>query len=244
MENDIVKHSLLKSIVLHLLPGLLVGIFYFAIIPFVKEQGFPSLVALMLAGIFVLIPFELGFLLYQKRQTGKKLFTGVIQYCQRIPTWQYFVWVPVVFLLSALLFTIFSFTSDFIITIFNWLPAEMFPDMGLSNEYSKTVLVVTLGLLLIIGVLILPTIEELYFRGHLLPRMPSNLKGWTPIIHSALFALYHTWTPWMFVVRTIGVLPLIYIVKRKRNIYLGIIVHCLCNSVDFVVGVNFILNQF
>ena len=106
MENDIVKHSLLKSIVLHLLPGLLGGIFYFAIIPFVKEQGFPSVMAISLAGIFILIPFELGFLLYQKRLTGKRLFNGVIQYCQRIPTWQYFVWVPVVFLITGLLFSI------------------------------------------------------------------------------------------------------------------------------------------
>ena len=200
--------------------------------------------ALSLAGIFVLIPFELGFLLYQKRLTGKKLFNGVIQYCQRIPTRQYFVWVPVVFLLSALLFTLFGFTSKFIITLFNWLPAGMFLDMGLSNEYSTTVLIVTYGFLLIFVVLILPTVEEFYFRGYLLPRMPSNLKGWTPLIHSALFSLYHTWTPWMFVVRTLGVLPLVYVVKRKENIYLGIIAHCLLNSVDFVVGVHFILNRF
>ena len=47
----------------------------------------------------------------------------------------------------------------------------------------------------------------------------------------------------MFVARTLGVLPLVYIVKRKRNIYLGIIVHCLLNSVDFIVGVHFILNR-
>ncbi|GBD94804.1 CAAX amino terminal protease self- immunity [bacterium BMS3Abin05] len=199
--------------------------------------------ALSLAGIFVLIPFELGFLLYQKRLTGKTLFNGVIQYCQRIPTWQYFVWVPVVFLLSALLFTLFRFTSGFIITLFNWLPAGMFLDMGLSNDYSTTVLIVTYGFLLIFIVLILPTLEEFYFRGYLLPRMPSNLKGWTPLIHSALFSLYHIWTPWMFVARTLGVLPLVYIVKRKRNIYLGIIVHCLLNSVDFIVGVHFILNR-
>ncbi len=242
MENDIVKHSLLKSIVLHLLPGLLGGIFYFAIVPFVKEQGFPSVMAISLAGIFVLIPFELGFLLYQKRLTGKNLFNGVIQYCQRIPTWQYFVWVPVVFLITGLLFTIFNFTSKFIMTLFNWMPSDMILNMGLSNEYSKTILIITYGVLLLFIVLILPAIEELYFRGYLLPRMPPNLKGWTPIIHSVLFALYHTWTPWMFIVRTIGVLPLIYMVKHKKNIYLGIIVHCLLNSVDFVIGVNFILH--
>ena len=243
MENNIIRHTLLKSIILHLLPGILIGSFYFAIVPFVKGQGFPSVTALTLAGIFVLIPFELGFLLYQKHLTGKKLFNGVIKYCQRIPVWQYFVWVPVIFVLSGLVFTAFNFTSDFFITYFNWIPSDMSLDMELSEEFSKQKLIITYGSFFLFLVLILPTIEELYFRGYLLPRMPSKLKGWTLIIHGGLFALYHTWTPWMFVVRTFGVLPLIYIVKRKENILLGIISHCLLNSIDFIMGLVFILNH-
>ena len=89
--------------------------------------------------------------------------------------------------------------------------------------------------------IIAPIVEELYFRGYLLPRMP-HLKGWSPLLHSALFALYHTWTPWMVFTRTIGVLPLIYIVQFKRNIYLGIIAHCLMNVIDIIIGVVFIIS--
>ena len=87
---------------------------------------------------------------------------------------------------------------------------------------------------------IAPTVEELYFRGYLLPRMP-HLKGWSPLLHSALFALYHTWTPWLAVTRTIFVLPLIYVVQRKKNIYLGVIAHCLINTIDVIVAVIYIL---
>lgn len=243
MKNKIIKHTFIKSIFLHLFPGLLGGIFYFSIVPFVKVIGFPSLMALSLTGIFVLLPFQLGFLLYQKQENDEKFFNGIIQYCKRIPIKQYFVWVPIVFISIALLFTIFNFTSDFLKNLFTWLPSEMFLDMGLSNEYSKSVLIITYGILLIFLVFIVPTIEELYFRGYLLPRLPKKLKWSAPIIHSLFFALYHIWTPWMFVARTIGLLPLIYIVKIKRNVFIGIIVHCLLNLIDFIIGVNFILNS-
>lgn len=83
----------------------------------------------------------------------------------------------------------------------------------------------------------MPIIEEFYFRGYLLSRMPSKLKGWSALTHSGLFALYHTWTPWLFITRTISVLPLVYIVKWEKNIYIGIIAHCLMNSIDFIIGI-------
>ncbi len=242
MKNEIAEHSLLKSTTLHLLPGLLVGGCYFALVPLVKSNGFPSVMALILAGIFVLIPFELGFLIFQKRATGQNFSNGIIRYLNKIPTWQYFVLIPTIFILAGLLFKAFSFTSSFLKTFFSWLRSDMFLDMGLDGNYLKSKLIITYTLFLILIVLILPTIEELYFRGYLLPRMPSRLKGWTEIIHSGFFALYHTWTPWMFIVRTFGVLPLIYAVKRKENIFIGIVAHCLLNSVDFFIGLKFILN--
>ena len=68
MKNSI-EHSIFKSLILHLLPGLLGGIGYFALVPLVNTYGFPSVMALSLAGIFILIPFELGFLLYQRQKT-------------------------------------------------------------------------------------------------------------------------------------------------------------------------------
>jgi len=53
MENNIKRHTLLKSIILHLLPGLLVGGFYFAVAAFVKRKGYPSVMALISAVFLV-----------------------------------------------------------------------------------------------------------------------------------------------------------------------------------------------
>ena len=43
----------------------------------------------------------------------------------------------------------------------------------------------------------------------------------------------------MIITRTLGLLPLVLGVKKK-NIYIGMIVHILVNSIDLVTGIVFI----
>jgi uncharacterized protein len=243
MKKNTFEHSLLKSISLHLLPGLLCGIVYFILAPFVQANGFPSIMALSLSGTFIIVPVELGFLLHQKKKTGKKLFNGLISYTKPLKLWQYLIWIFTIILLSGIALKTLNFTSEYIKSLLNWIPSDRILDMGMSNEYSKSKLMITYVFSILSLVLVLSTVEELYFRGYLLPRIPLKLKGWTVIIHSALFALYNIWTPWLFITRTIGGLPFVYIVKRKENIYIGIIAHSLLNSIDFIIGLAFIMNM-
>jgi hypothetical protein len=198
--------------------------------------------ALLLAGIIALIPFQLGFLFYQKHKTGERLFNGIIRYTNPLNVWQYILLVLAIIIISGLAHKALNFSTDYLMRLFHWIPSRLFLDMGLSDDFAKSKLILTYGLLFVFGVVILPTVEEFYFRGYLLPRMPGNLKGWTAITHSALFALYHTWTPWLFISRAIGTLPLIYFVMRKKNIYIGIVSHYILNSIDFIIAVIFILN--
>ena len=139
--------------------------------------------------------------------------------------------------------TLLNPVSDYIKGWFNWIPENLHLEMGLTNDFSRSKLIQTYALHFVFIVIVAPLIEELYFRGFLLPRMPEKL-GWSgPVMHSLLFALYHTWSPWMFLARTLALLPLIYIVRWKKNIYLGIGAHWLINSIDFVIGVIFILSM-
>lgn len=234
-QDQIEKHSTAKSIVLHLFPGVMVGCFYFLALNPVAKMGYPSFFALLLAFAIILVPLELGFLLFQgKKKSGRFTLQGIISYQKSIPWWQYFVWVTIIFLIVGTLMTLFKPVDSFLHNaLFFWMP-DM--DLGLDGHYSKTILIVTYSMVLLINVFLAPMVEELYFRGYLLPRMKGK---YAIFFHSFLFAAIHVFTPWMIIARTVGFLPII-IGTTKKNIYLGMIVHMLCNATGFVTGVIYI----
>ena len=231
------QHSVLKSIVLHLLPGMLIGLFYFAFYATFSKHGYPSIMTLSVAIPLVLVPFELGFLLVQGYKKNNRLsLKQVLSFLKPIKPWEYFVWIPIVFGITGFIFTQMKPVDQFIqAKVFSWMPNM---ENGLRQGYDKSILVRTYLVICVFVVCIGPVVEELYFRGYLLPRMAYAGK-FAPLLHSFLFALYHVFTPWMIITRTIGLLPLIYTV-RKKNLYVGIGLHILMNSVDMLVWVAYI----
>jgi len=234
-QVQIEKHSATQSIILHLLPGILVGAFYFLALKPVAKMGYPSFFALLLAFAIILVPLELGFLLFQgKKKTGRFTLRGIISYQNSIPWWQYLVWpivtVPVIGAIFKLLKPVDAFLQS---RLFFWIPE---PNYGLDGNYSRTILIVTYSMFLIFSVFLAPLVEELYFRGYLLPRIKGKFAT---LFHSFLFAAVHVFTPWMIITRTLGLLPLVFVVKKK-NIYIGMIVHILGNSVDLITAIVFI----
>ncbi len=236
-QQQIEKHTIVQSIILHLLPGILIGTFYFLIRQPVQEIGYPSTFALILAVIFVLVPVQLGYLLLKGKQaTGRYTLDGLISYRTAIPWWQSILWILIVLVLMAAIFTVLKPVDNILFEkLFFWMPTL---DSGLDGSYSKTALIVTYSFFIIFGVIVGPLVEELYFRGYLLPRIPVKQSE---LFHSFLFAAYHIWTPWMFITRILGMLPLIIAVKKK-NIYIGIIGHILVNSFDVIAGFAFIFS--
>ena len=109
-------------------------------------------------------------------------------------------------------------------------------------NYSKTIIYITLILGLIMNGFLGPIVEELYFRGYLLPRI-SRFKGWAPLINTVLFSLYHFFTPWQNPTRILGVLPMVYAVMWKKNIYLGIFTHCLMNTVATISMIAYTMGK-
>ena len=234
-QDQIEKHSTTQTVILHLLPGILVGCFYFLARQPVAELGYPSIFALLVAFAFILVPFELGYLLYQgKKKTGHWTLHGIISYRNSIPWWQYLVWGFIIFISTGAIMTLLKPLDGFLQDrLFYWMPE---PDYGLDANYSRKTLIVTYSMVFIFVAVLSPLVEELYFRGYLLPRMKGKFA---PLLHSFLFAVQHVFTPWMMISRTLGFLPILFGVK-KRNIYLGIIVHILCNMVNVVTGIAFI----
>lgn len=91
IPSSVEQHPLLRSVILHLLPGVMVGAFYFLAVQPVRALGFPSYMALLLAIPVVILPVQFGYLLYQgKKRNGRFSLRGVVLYRERIPTQQYF----------------------------------------------------------------------------------------------------------------------------------------------------------
>ncbi len=237
-QEPIEKHSTIQSIILHLFPGILIGCFYFLARQPVLSLGYPSIFALSFAFAFVLVPVELGYLLYQgRKKTGRFTLQGIVSYRKTIPWWQYLVWPIMIVPVIGAIFKLFA-PVDAVLQekLFFWIPDLNY---GLDGNYSRTILIVTYSMFLIFCVFFAPLIEKLYFRGYLLPRMKGRFAI---LFHSFLFAVVHVFTPWMMITRTLGLLPLVFGVKKK-NIYIGIITHILGNSLDFITGMVFIFKM-
>lgn len=123
--------------------------------------------------------------------------------------------------------------SDFLLNnVFSFIPDKyvLTEDMSV---FSRNIIIITIPVSFFMITIILPIIEELYFRGFLLARMEWMGK-YSVLINMVLFAVYHFWSPWMIVARVVAFLPLFYWVYKKKSLKLSIAVHCLANFTDVV----------
>ena len=231
VDADVEQHSLVKSIVLHLLPGVFILVFFVIVAPLAERMKAPSILAFLLAIAFVLIPFQLGYLLYLgKKRNGRFSLQGIVLYREPMPLWQYVaLGLPCLIWLFVIPFVVFPPIDNYLIeNFFSWLP-DWFHFMAkfIENldQYSPASLLLVGILQLVVGMIPGPLVEELYYRGYLLPRI-SRLGKWAPLINTVLFSLYHFTSLWQNPSRIIAFLPMVYAVWWKKNIYLGVIVHC------------------
>ena len=222
------QHSLIRTLVLHLLPGALMVAFYIVAGPVVRGMGFPSLMAIFLAILFVLIPFELGYPLYRARKNGSSL-GSVVLYRQPVPRVQLVALVLGLLAWSGIFSVLVYPPLDefFIGNVFFWLPDSFFLVEDFSR-YSTAALVITWVFGMVVNGVVGPVVEEVYFRGYLLPRI-SRFGAWAPLVNTVLFSVYHFFTPWQNVGRIVGFLPIVYAAWWKRSIYVSMGAHVLGN---------------
>jgi hypothetical protein len=222
------QHSVAHTVVLHLLPGVLMAAFYVLAAPLVRGLGFPSLMAIYLAILFVLLPFELGYLLYQAKKSRTSL-GSVVLYREPVPRAQFVALVLCLFLWSSIFYVLVYPPLDaFLIeNVFSWLPDSFFLLEDFAG-YSTGALVITWVLGMVVNAIAGPVVEEVYFRGYLLPRI-SRFGAWAPLINTVLFSVYHFFTPWQNVGRILGLLPMVYAAWWKKSIYVSMGAHVLGN---------------
>ena len=225
------QHTLGETIAYHLLPGLVIFGTYLLATPFLRRLGLPSVMALWLICLLVLTPLELGILYWQgKKLNGVFSLKGIVLNRKKMPVVQFALWTIVALTAAVLCFLMLGKLDGVLQNLFVWLPDWFFFNSEDLSVYSHSLQFVNwLGIFLITGI-VGPYVEELYFRGFLLPRL-AWMKQWAPLVEAFLFALYHFWSPWQLVTRFLAVLPLAYIVNWKRNLRIGVAAHWLLNTV-------------
>lgn len=241
--KSLAERPLWSTIALHILPGALATAAYLIMTPPLMARGFPALFSLLLATLLVLIPFELGYLLFQARGTDRTPFLrDVVVFREPVAAWLYlagplalFVWG---ILSSALTSRLEAALRG---AFFGWLPHWYAASSALEfTSYSRPVLLATFVVGLVTVGFLGPIIEELYFRGHLLPRL-ARTGHRAPLLNAMLFSAYHLWTPWQNPSRILLMVPLAFMVWRTRNIYLGMAAHCTLNAIVWCVTFGAIL---
>jgi hypothetical protein len=88
-------------------------------------------------------------------------------------------------------------------------------------RYPRSALLLTCGAYLLLNVLAGPIVEELYFRGYLLPRL-SRFGRKAPLLETLLFTVYHFWQPWLYPTILVAFASVVFTAHRTRNIYVAI----------------------
>ena len=221
--NDNIKQmNLLQIILYHLLPGipvfLFAGLFFYGF-SMNMTHGFLFTIA------FGLIPVQLLIIYITAKKQNVK-FKDIISFTEKISLFKLFLWVLPCVVIGWLTFRYFSgieisLWSD---TFTNGFEVEDYIQEASGNDIPLLIIMLTF----LFNGFLAPIVEEYYFRGFLLPRM-NKLGKSAPAVNSILFSLYHLFSPMEILTRILALLPLSYVVWYKKNIYIGIVVHCSLN---------------
>lgn len=223
------RHSLPLSIALHLVPGaLIVAAYVLVAAPLVKAIDYPIFLAWAIALVLVLTPLLFGLLWLGRKRNGRYSLRGVVNYLDRPISRGRITALIAVLIAWMTVVSLALIPMDGLIydTFFTWVSYEGAGGSGTTylDGYPHSLVVVTMVLCLPLTGFTLPLIEELYFRGFLLPRI-SHLGWGAPVLNTVLFSVYHFWTPWAVLSRIIFMFPAVWLVWRKQDIRISIGMH-------------------
>jgi hypothetical protein len=229
------------SILHHLYPGVVITACFVALTPRVVALGYPPQFSMLLCIVGVAIPL---LLMHLRAARKKERLTSIRQlngYTERLPAWRLVSYslglVVVAFIAWGVLQPV-----DQLITasLLSWLP-DWYTVQDFSG-YGREAIITTLVANLVLNGILAPVVEEIYFRGYLLPRMEAWRK-WAFVANAALFSLYHFWQPYIYLTLMFALLPMTYLVWKTKDLRLGILTHCLLNLVGALLTMAMLLGD-
>jgi uncharacterized protein len=219
-------------IALHLVPGVILAGFFFVLSRMFFQWGSTGYLALLVTIPVCLVPVEIGvMLLWGMRVTGKWSLLATIGYRQRGTLFDTVVLPLLLFLFWGVLSIGVAPISVYLEAQLSvWLPAwatqaSLINGLGSSSPAQRSI---ALSLAVLLSGIVAPVVEEMYFRGFLLPKMER--WGWAaPVINVLLFAVYHFYFPGNVLGIFVAFLPVATVVMVKKNWRIGAVFHILVN---------------
>ena len=200
----------------------------------------PHILLFCILGTFTLVPIELGIILSAgKKENGSFSLKSAFAGQEKVPVWKIVLIAFLLFCLAGLLsITVASLENTILApvrqAVLNRLPVGFdWQNIGYVKTYPKAVLIVTCVYYGIFNVIIGPVTEELFFRGYLTSHYKKQ-NSLTPILIVILFSLYHFWLPFNNVFRILAFGSAAFISYKKKNIYISMCFHCMCNLFSVV----------
>lgn len=195
----------------------------------------PHILLFCILGTLILAPIELGTILKaSKDEYGKYSLQSAFAGQEKCSLWKVLIIAFVFFGIAGLLSALIAPPEN---QVFAGIRSEILDRLPIgfdwtNYEYMKTfpkpMLIITCAYYGIFNVLIGPVTEELFFRGYLTSHYEKQ-AAFTPIIITILFSFYHLWLPFNNVFRILALAPPAYAAYKKKNLYISICFHCLCN---------------
>jgi len=231
VENDEKNLSLPMATFLGLFPGVIILLIAFIFSSPMFGINFSIYLSILLAIVLGLIPVELGVLKYFAWKNNKKI-KDIILYKEKMPAKKMILPIVIPFVFALAVFMLFApFELKLWGSLFDFIP-DWFKLYKINFNELKY-LKITLVLALIFNGFLGPIVEEIYFRGFLLPRM-KNLGIFAPFVNSIIFSVYHFFSPWENISRIIAISPIAYTVWKHKDLRLDIITHCSLNTLSVI----------
>lgn len=210
---------------------------YFMLGHFIKM---PNLLLFCIIATFTMVPIELGIILNaSKKESGKYSFASAFVGHEKMPLWKIFVIAFVFFGIAGVLSaTVAPLENYFFSGLRNSLLSHLPTGFDWTNyeyvrTFSKPVLIVACIYYFLFNVFVGPITEELFFRGYLTSHY-NKQTVFTPILIAILFSLYHFWLPFNNIFRILVFAPVAYVAYKKKNLYISMLFHCMCNLISVV----------
>jgi CAAX protease family protein len=227
-----------QLVTLHLLPGAVQMGAYAVFAPLLLRAGAPRMLAFLAAVLLAGLPCMVAVLFCARgrKGLGQSPLRPVVGNREPMPVWQYVaLYVPLLAVAFGLLFATAPLNRLLAEEVFFWLPDYLQPEWQPPAPPARALVLLGLALQVVIDGVVAPVTEEVYFRGFLLPRMRS-FGGLAPAASALLFAAQHFWQPYNWALIFLLNLPLAYVVWWKRNIYIGMLLHCSANTIGAVLA--------